>query len=101
MARMCMPLLWRAITRAELAGTSQKHVRIYERPFSRFVRRLIISTAIIGDVDTCLRKLHRIADLGVDRLLCLMQLGHLPHGEVMRSIRTTGEALIPALGDPT
>ena len=54
-------------------------------------------TAIIGDVESCGRKLRRIADLGVDRLLCLMQFGRLPHEEVMRSIRTTGEALIPAL----
>ena len=54
-------------------------------------------TAIIGDVETCLRKLRKIEALGVDRLLCLMQLGHLPHGAVMHSIRTTGEALIPEL----
>ena len=50
---------------------------------------------IIGDVDTCRRKIQGLADLGVDRLMCLMQMGPLPHETVLRSIRDAGEILIP------
>ncbi len=56
-------------------------------------------TAVIGDVDSCRQKLRKIAALGVDRLLCLKQIGHLPHETVMRSIRTTGEYLVPEFSD--
>ncbi len=34
---------------------------------------------IIGDVETCRRKLARYAELGVDRVMCLMQIGYLEH----------------------
>jgi alkanesulfonate monooxygenase SsuD/methylene tetrahydromethanopterin reductase-like flavin-dependent oxidoreductase (luciferase family) len=54
-----------------------------------------IDTVVIGDVDTCRRKLRRIAEQGLDRLMCLMQFGPLPHEAAMRSIRLTGEHLIP------
>jgi alkanesulfonate monooxygenase SsuD/methylene tetrahydromethanopterin reductase-like flavin-dependent oxidoreductase (luciferase family) len=56
-----------------------------------------IDSVIIGDVETCRRKLARYADLGVDRLMCLMQMGHLEHRYAMRSIRTLGKQLIPEL----
>ena len=56
-------------------------------------------TAIIGDVESCRRKLRKIAALGVDRLMCLQQFGELSHETVMRSIRTTGEYLVPEFSD--
>lgn len=52
---------------------------------------------IIGDAETCLAKLRRLERLGVDRLMCLMQMGSIPHERVMRSIRDAGELLIPEL----
>ncbi|MEE2665530.1 MAG: LLM class flavin-dependent oxidoreductase [Myxococcota bacterium] len=52
---------------------------------------------IIGDVDTCRRKLERYAECGVDRLMCLMQMGPVPHETVMKSIRTAGKHLVPQL----
>ena len=52
---------------------------------------------IIGDVDSCLEKITRLGELGLDRLMCLMQMGPLSHEVVMRSIRTAGESLIPEL----
>jgi len=52
---------------------------------------------IIGDIDTCRRKIERLQSLGLDRLMCLMQMGPLSHDVVMRSIRNAGELLIPAL----
>ena len=52
---------------------------------------------IIGDIDTCRRKITLLQELGLDRLMCLMQMGPLPHEVVMRSIRNAGEFLIPEL----
>ena len=54
-------------------------------------------SVIIGDVDTCRRKIQKFADVGFDRLMCLMQFGHLPHDAVVASIRRLGEALVPEL----
>ena len=56
-----------------------------------------LDTAIIGDVESCLAKLEKFAALGVDRLMCLMQFGALPHQRVMDSIRLAGKHLVPAL----
>ncbi len=52
-------------------------------------------SVIIGDVATCRRKIEKYRDVGFDRLMCLMQFGHLGHDEVMASIRRVGEELIP------
>ena len=52
---------------------------------------------IIGDVEACQRKLRILEQVGVDRLMCLMQMGSIPHEVVMRSIRDAGEGLIPEL----
>jgi alkanesulfonate monooxygenase SsuD/methylene tetrahydromethanopterin reductase-like flavin-dependent oxidoreductase (luciferase family) len=49
---------------------------------------------IVGSPETCRRKIQQFADLGVDRLMCFHQVGHLPHDKVMKSIRLVGE-LIP------
>ncbi len=56
-----------------------------------------VESVIIGDVDTCIRKARRYADIGVERLMSLQQFGALDHQDVLRSIRLTGEHLIPAL----
>ncbi|MFJ2441465.1 LLM class flavin-dependent oxidoreductase [Streptomyces sp. NPDC087658] len=45
---------------------------------------------IIGSPETCREKLRAYADLGVDRLMCFQQVGGLPHGQVMKSIRLIG-----------
>jgi alkanesulfonate monooxygenase SsuD/methylene tetrahydromethanopterin reductase-like flavin-dependent oxidoreductase (luciferase family) len=52
---------------------------------------------IVGDVDRCIEKMQRYADLGVDQLLCYVQFGKLPHDAVMRSIELLGTRVIPAL----
>ncbi|MEZ4334387.1 MAG: LLM class flavin-dependent oxidoreductase [Myxococcota bacterium] len=56
-----------------------------------------IPTAVIGDVETCRRKLRAIEALGVDRLLCLMQFGPLAPARIEASIRTLGESILPDL----
>ncbi|NQZ96570.1 MAG: LLM class flavin-dependent oxidoreductase [Myxococcales bacterium] len=54
-----------------------------------------IESVVIGDVDLCRRKIQRYADLGIDRLMCLMQMGGLRHEAVMASIERTGRVLLP------
>jgi hypothetical protein len=54
-----------------------------------------IDTVVIGDVATCRRKLEVLADQGLDRLMCLMQFGALPHEAAMKSLRLVGEKLLP------
>jgi hypothetical protein len=54
---------------------------------------------IIGDVEHCGRKLRVHAAIGADRLMCLMQFGGLAHADVLRSIRLTGEELLPEFSD--
>ena len=50
---------------------------------------------VIGDPDTCIRKLERYREAGLDRVLCCMQAGRLAHADVMESIRLFGEHVIP------
>ena len=56
-----------------------------------------IESVVIGDVEACRKKMERYAAAGVDRLMCLMQMGRVPHDVVMESIRITGEELVPKL----
>lgn len=58
-----------------------------------------IESVILGDVDACEKKLRGFARIGCDRLMCLMQMGGVSQEDVMRSIRLTGEELIPRLAD--
>jgi alkanesulfonate monooxygenase SsuD/methylene tetrahydromethanopterin reductase-like flavin-dependent oxidoreductase (luciferase family) len=53
---------------------------------------------IVGSRDTCRKKLQAYAELGIDRLMCLQQIGGIPHDKVMRSIQLIGE-LIPDLDE--
>jgi alkanesulfonate monooxygenase SsuD/methylene tetrahydromethanopterin reductase-like flavin-dependent oxidoreductase (luciferase family) len=72
------------------AGLPVDPVEVYEA-------LLPIDSVIIGDVETCRKKLARYSALGVDRIMCLMQMGYLPHEQVMQSIRTAGKFLVPEL----
>ncbi len=56
-----------------------------------------IPSVVIGDVDACEAKLRGYQSIGCDRLMCLMQMGHVSQESVLRSIRLTGENLIPRL----
>lgn len=55
-----------------------------------------IDSVIIGDPEECRRKIQKFADVGINRLMCLMQFGALTHEQVMRSIELTGKHLVPA-----
>jgi len=55
-----------------------------------------MDSVIIGDPDLCRKKIAKYQSIGVDRLMCLMQFGRIPHKSVLRSMSLTGEHLIPA-----
>ncbi|TVS09285.1 MAG: LLM class flavin-dependent oxidoreductase [Gammaproteobacteria bacterium] len=58
-----------------------------------------LDSVIIGDVATCRRKMSGFRDIGVDRLMCLMQMGEVPHDKVVSSMRRIGRELIPHFAD--
>lgn len=60
---------------------------------------LPLESIVIGDVETCRRKLQAFADLGADRVMCLMECGDVSHEDVMGSIQRTGEHLVPACAE--
>lgn len=79
-----------ALLNRQLAGERLDPVEVFEvmEP---------IESVVIGDVDACHAKLARYAEIGCDRLMCLMQMGAVSQDRVLESIRLTGEALIPRL----
>jgi len=50
---------------------------------------------IVGDPVAARETVSRFADIGVDELILVMQMGTVPHELVMRSIRTFAERVIP------
>jgi alkanesulfonate monooxygenase SsuD/methylene tetrahydromethanopterin reductase-like flavin-dependent oxidoreductase (luciferase family) len=54
-----------------------------------------LPSVIVGDPATCRRKAEGYADLGVDQLLCFMQIADLPQTAILESMRNVGKHLIP------
>jgi alkanesulfonate monooxygenase SsuD/methylene tetrahydromethanopterin reductase-like flavin-dependent oxidoreductase (luciferase family) len=52
-------------------------------------------TCVIGDVESCRRKLRAFESTGLDRVMCLMQFGTLAPEAALRSIETAGKFLVP------
>jgi alkanesulfonate monooxygenase SsuD/methylene tetrahydromethanopterin reductase-like flavin-dependent oxidoreductase (luciferase family) len=50
---------------------------------------------IVGDVDHCLRKVERYAEVGLDHFIALMQCDRIPHEKVLRSIELFGTHIAP------
>ncbi len=48
-----------------------------------------------GNPDTCIRVLERFDKLGIDLILCFMEMGRVPHQRTMDSIRLFGKYVIP------
>lgn len=72
-----------------LAGEKISNEEVYEHLNEQ-------ASVIIGDPDQCKKKMQRYKDIGVDRLMCFQQVGHLPHEQIVKSMRLVGEHLIPA-----
>jgi alkanesulfonate monooxygenase SsuD/methylene tetrahydromethanopterin reductase-like flavin-dependent oxidoreductase (luciferase family) len=52
---------------------------------------------IVGDPDQVYDKMLRYADIGVDQLLCLVQIGNLSHDSAMKTIELVGREVLPRL----
>ncbi len=48
-----------------------------------------------GNPDTCIRVLERFEKLGIDLILCFMEMGRVPHAKTMESIKMFGKYIIP------
>jgi alkanesulfonate monooxygenase SsuD/methylene tetrahydromethanopterin reductase-like flavin-dependent oxidoreductase (luciferase family) len=78
-------------------GDFRPHRRCRAPPPERRSRPLSAQDSlIVGSPDTCRKKLRAYADLGIDRLMCLQQIGGILHEQVLKSIRPIG-GLIPDL----
>jgi len=49
----------------------------------------------LGDVDTAIAYVQRLADAGVDNVMCLIQMGTLTQDQQLETIRIFGEKVIP------
>ncbi|MCR9259267.1 MAG: LLM class flavin-dependent oxidoreductase [Pseudomonadaceae bacterium] len=76
------------LMKREFAGEDISNEEVFET-----IRHL--DSVIIGDVETCRTKMRQFADIGLDRLMCLMQMGEVPHEQVLESIRIIGDELLP------
>ena len=77
-----------ALMKREFAGEEISNEEIFET-----IRML--DSVIIGDVETCKRKMEKFRDIGLDRLMCLVQMGEVPHEQVLETIGIIGEELVP------
>jgi len=48
-----------------------------------------------GTPDDCIRYVQRLIDAGADEILFMFQMGGIPHGAIMETIRNIGEKVIP------
>ena len=48
-----------------------------------------------GNPDSCIKALERFEQLGVDLILCFMEMGRVPHPKTMESIKLFGKYVIP------
>jgi alkanesulfonate monooxygenase SsuD/methylene tetrahydromethanopterin reductase-like flavin-dependent oxidoreductase (luciferase family) len=49
----------------------------------------------LGDADTAIAYVQRLADVGVDNVMCLIQMGTLTQDQQLETIRIWGEKVIP------
>ncbi len=81
-----------ALMKREFAGEDISNEEVFET-----IRHL--DSVIIGDVAECTRKIERFHDIGLDRLMCLVQMGEVPHRNVLETIALIGEQVIPRFRD--
>ncbi|HEY1592169.1 MAG TPA: LLM class flavin-dependent oxidoreductase [Solirubrobacteraceae bacterium] len=56
---------------------------------------------IAGSPDYAIERFQRLANTGLDHVLCAVQAGGVPHADAMRTIELLGERVIPALRETT
>ncbi len=52
---------------------------------------------VAGSPEYAIERFRKVANTGMDHVLCALQAGGVPHADVMRSIELFGERVIPAL----
>ncbi len=77
-----------ALLKREFAGEEPSNEEIFD-----VIRD--IDSVIIGDVETCRAKMAKFRDIGVDRLMCLLQMGEIPQKKILASMRLIGSEFIP------
>ena len=55
--------------------------------------------AIGGNADSVCRQVERWAEIGIDQMIFMFQIGRTTHEQVMRSIEIVGEQVIPRFAD--
>ena len=73
------------------ADLTEEKARDQMRPKNLVERGLLCA----GNPDTCVRVLERFDSLGIDLILCFMEMGRVPHQRTMDSIRLFGKYVIP------
>jgi alkanesulfonate monooxygenase SsuD/methylene tetrahydromethanopterin reductase-like flavin-dependent oxidoreductase (luciferase family) len=56
---------------------------------------------IAGTPEYAIERLQKLADTGIDHVLCAVQAGGVPHADALRTIELLGERVIPALRETT
>jgi len=54
-----------------------------------------MTVVVAGNPAHCLEQLKAYEDVGIDEVLCLMQMGTIPHEKIMRSIELIGTEVLP------
>ena len=67
--------------------------RLRERP--SFEEQFESGALCMGSVERCRKVVQHYADTGIDQLIVMCQVGRIPHGKVMQTIRLLGEQVIP------
>jgi alkanesulfonate monooxygenase SsuD/methylene tetrahydromethanopterin reductase-like flavin-dependent oxidoreductase (luciferase family) len=65
-----------------------------DAPFEALLNHPLV---IVGGPEDCIRKLEPWRDLGIDEMICFMQVGNLAHDHIMASIRTFARQVMPHL----
>jgi alkanesulfonate monooxygenase SsuD/methylene tetrahydromethanopterin reductase-like flavin-dependent oxidoreductase (luciferase family) len=56
---------------------------------------------IAGSPEYAIERFQRLANTGLDHVLCAVQAGGVPHADAMRTLEMMGERVIPALRETT
>jgi alkanesulfonate monooxygenase SsuD/methylene tetrahydromethanopterin reductase-like flavin-dependent oxidoreductase (luciferase family) len=56
---------------------------------------------IAGSPEYAIERFQRLANTGIDHVLCAVQAGGVPHADALRTIELLGERVIPALRETT
>jgi len=74
-------------------ATSQSHERLAQRMKYDYLDEH--DMIMVGDPDTLVRRLKRYEAIGVDQMLMFVQVGRIPHPQIMDSLKLIGRYVIP------